>query len=237
MLLPSNAMRRWALVVAAVSACSGAQASDRGPAVPAPTAPEEPVPAASHCLVSVSNPGDRLAINGVVLGDFTLESLRPVLGEPDRVQRTTKEERYEEYGEMPSSTMEPITDVHLVYERQGLVFRTRNGVFGTSEVPTMLVVFLPHERRFDNIEPPAVVPTARGGCRLEINGIAVDPGADLRPPGATYRSASVEIFGTRFGPTSYAMAIDRLYTSEGGRSIHIHLDAPDTGRASYVEIQ
>ena len=189
------------------------------------------------CLVSVENPGGRLAINGVVLADFTAASLRPVLGEPDRVQRVTKEERYEEYGDMPSSTMEEITDVHLVYERQGLVFRTRNGAFGTSEVPTMLVVFLPSERRFDNIEPPAVVPVGRGGCRLEINGIAVDPRADLRPRGATYRSESVEIFGTRFGPTSYAGAIDRLYTSSGERSIHIYLDAPGTGRASYVEIQ
>lgn len=176
-------------------------------------------------------------MNGVVLADFTAASLRPVLGEPDRVQRTTKEERYEEYGDMPSSTMEEVTDVHLVYERQGLVFRTRNGAFGASEVPTMLVVFLPSERRFDNVEPPAVVPAGRGGCRLEVNGIAVDPRADLRPRGATYRSESVEIFGTRFGPTSYAGSIDGLYTSNGERSIRIYLDAPGTGRASYVEIQ
>lgn len=230
-------MRGWALVVAAISGCGGAPPREPAPAVPSTAVPVTTPRPAPECVVSVENPGDRLAVNGVVLGDLSLESLRPVLGEPDRVERVTKEERYEEYGEMPSSTMEQITDVHLVYERQGLVFRTRNGPFGDSEVPTMLVVFLPSERRFDNLEPPAVIPAGRGGCRLEINGVAVDPRADLRPRGATYRSASVELFGTRFGPTSYAMAIDRLYTASGGRSIHIFLDAPGTGRGSYVEIQ
>ncbi len=229
-------MRSWALVVAAVSGCSGASRPDPRPA--AATVPGKPAPGASRdCLVSVSNPGDRLAIDGVVLRDFTAGSLGPVLGDPDRVERVTREVRYEEYGEMPSSTMEEVTDVHLVYERQGLVFRTRNGPFGASEVPTMLIVFLASERRFDNVELPAVAPVRPGGCRLEINGIAVDPRADLRPPGATYRSGSMEMFGTRFGPTSYAMAIDRLYTTSEARSIHIYLDGPATGRASYVEIQ
>ena len=237
-MLPSSAMRSWVLLVAAVGGCSGGAAPGSGPAVTSPPMQGKPVPAASReCVVSVTNPGDRLAINGVAIADFTAASLRPVLGEPDRVERTTKEERYEEYGEMPSSTMVEIKDVHVVYERQGLVFRTRNGAFGRSEVPTLLLVFLPSARRFDNLDPPAVVPAGRGGCRLEINGIEVDPRADLRPPGATYQSESVTLFGTRFGPTSYATAIDRLYTAGGERSIHIYLDAPATGRASYVEIQ
>jgi hypothetical protein len=233
-----SAVRTWVLVVAAVAGCTGAPAPDPAPLGPAPTASGKPAPAPSRdCVVSVDNPGGRLAINGVVLTDLTAGSLRPVLGEPDRIERVTREERYEEYGEMPSSTMEEVTDVHLVHERQGLVFRTRNGAFSSSEIPIQLVVFLSNERRFDNRESPAVVPAGRGGCRLEINGVAVDPRADLRPLGATYRSTSVEIFGTRFGLTSYATAIDGLYTSDGARSIHIHLDAPETGRASYVEIQ
>ncbi|MBK9032950.1 MAG: hypothetical protein IPL61_17035 [Myxococcales bacterium] len=186
------------------------------------------------------NPGGALVVNGVALPDLGLPRMRAALGEPDRIERVTHAERYEEYGagDMPStSDLVPITDTHYVYARHGLVFATQHGAFADDATPALVRVFFAHPRVFDNIAAPAVVPSAGGHCAVTINGVRLDPEVDLRPAGASSRTARVTIFGTGFGLTSIASVIDTLYTSAGARAVHIFLDGPATGRAAYLEVR
>lgn len=188
----------------------------------------------ARCMIALENPGGKFVIGGATLADFRVATLRATLGEPDRIERTERKGYEEESGETESEpwTSRPYTAVehHHVYDRRGLVFSTTDG-------SSVLRIFFPSPRVFDNTEAPQVVPKLRGACDVTINGIAIDPARDLRPPGVTFRTERFPLFGTTFGPTSYAMAIDRLYTMEGERHIQLFLDGPSTGRVSYAEIR
>ena len=201
--------------------------------------PVHPDPTA-RCTIALENPGGKLVIGGAALSDFRVATLRATLGEPDRIERTEHTGYEEESGETDS---EPWTsreytavDHHYVYDRRGLVFSTRNGDSERLD-PELLRIFFPSPRVFDNKEAPEVVPKQRGACDVTINGIAIDPASDLRPPGVTFRTERFPLFGTTFAPTSYAMALDSLYTSDGERHIVLFLDGPRTGRVSYAEIR
>jgi hypothetical protein len=223
--------RAWLVLLAACSSPATQPAIKDIPVHPEPDA---------RCIIALENPGGTLAIGGVGLPDFRVATLRAVLGEPDRIERTEYTGYEEESGETDSdpwtSHKYQAVDHHYVYDRRGLVFSTDNG--STEHVePAVLRIFFASPRVFDNQKAPPVLPKQRGTCEVTINGIVVDPARDLRPPGATYRTERFPLFGTTFGPTSYAMAIDRLYTLDGARSIHVFLDGPRTGRASYAEIR
>ena len=224
-------MKAFWLLLAACSAPAATQ--------PIKDIPVHPDPAA-RCTIALENPGGKLAIGGGVLADFRLATLRATLGEPDRIERTEHTGYEEESGETDSDSWTSheytAVDHHYVYDRRGLVFSTDNGPTETAE-PAVLRIFFAAPRVFDNKEPPPVLPKQRGMCEVTINGIVVDPAHDLRPPGATYQTERFPLYGTTFAPTSYAMSIDRLYTRDGERSIHLFLDAPGTGRASYAEIR
>ncbi len=196
-----------------------------------------PVPT---CTLAITNPGGALVVNGVALPALALPRIRAALGEPDRIARETHDERYEEYGDdggPSTSDLVPVTDTHYVYDRHGLVFATRNGAFGHDQTPAVARVFFAHDREFDNTAPPAVRPRPGGRCLVTINGVALDPEVDLRPPGVDYRTEQATIFATAFGFTSIATVIDGLYTRDGARPVRIYLDAPATGRAAYLEVQ
>lgn len=217
-----------AMLLAVVAAC-GASAA-------APGHVENKMPA-STCTLAITNPGGGLAVNGVALPDFRTARLRKVLGEPDRIERVTSRQRYEEFGDgelPPTSELVEIADTHYVYDRYGLVFLTNGGNLG--HTPTLVRVFFAHAREFDNTEAPAAIPDG-GRCAVTINGVALDPEVDLRPAGVTYQTARAPLFGTTFGFTSIATVIDRLYTDAGTRHVQIFLDAPATGRAAYLEVR
>ena len=224
-------MRGWLVLLAACSAPASQPAIKDIPVHPQPAAP---------CTIAIENPGNKLVIAGAVLADFQVATLRARLGEPDRIERTERTGYEEESGETESdpwtSREYTVIDHHYVYDHRGLVFSTRNSTFERSD-PEMLRIFFAAQRRFDNVEAPPVLPKQRGTCEVTINGIAIDPARDLRPPGVSYRTEQFPLFGTTFGPTAYATAIDRLYTLDGRRHIELFLDAPNTGRISYLEIR
>ena len=224
-------MRWWpALIV--VAACGERRAA---PDVPMENAPPAPT---GGCTVAVDRRGT-IAIDGVILPDFEPETLRRVLGEPDRVEKLEHTEFYEEFGDDGagwSSDEVPVTDFHHVYDARGLVFATRNGAFGESDHPELMRIFFASPRLFDNTEAPEVVPVTRGVCRLELGGVLVDPDVDARPPGVDYRTDQFPLWGTDFGSTSIATVIDRVYTVDGAPYLMVFLDAPATGRPSYAEL-
>jgi hypothetical protein len=201
--------------------------------------------AASHqaetaaCVVAIDIPGG-IRIDGEPLVDLRLETLERVLGAPDRTETIVSTQRYEEWpaepGDPPTSDLVEVTDFHHVYDRLGLVFFTRNGRWGKNRTPEQIRLFFASERTFDHEAAPPVVPRGRGACRVELNGAALDPDADLRPPGATYQTEEVELNGVRFGLTSYTTIIDGLYTLDASPHLMLYLDTPATGRASYLEI-
>jgi len=53
---------------------------------------------AAPYLIDAANPGGSLSINGTVVADLALDTLRPILGEPDRTERIESRERYERRG-------------------------------------------------------------------------------------------------------------------------------------------
>lgn len=219
-----------ALLLIAIASCGHAAA----PAMENVQAPP------ASCTVALDMTTGAIAIDGAALPDFAVPRLRAVLGPPDRVLRDARDEDYEEFaggGMAPTSTRVPVTDHAYVYDRRGLVFVTRNGAFGADPTPVQLLVFLAHPRQFDNTATPMAAPRARGRCTLAINGHPIDPEADLRPRGVTYRTEAATIFGVTVGFASIATAIDRIYATSGKRSLTIYLDAAATGRASYVEIR
>lgn len=193
------------------------------------------------CVIAVANPGNKLAIDGIELPDFAPATLEKALGKPDRVEQRTSKQRYEEWGHggmPPTSTLVEVTDLYYVYDARGLVFPTRRkGKFDQRPNADRMIVFFANKRTFDHVAAPAVTPKQRGACRLEINGVAVDPTKDLRPRGLTYRTDKVGMFGIEVAPTSSATVIDSLYADDGSRHFQIYLDAPKTGRPSYAEIR
>jgi hypothetical protein len=223
---------RLAAAAAIATACSDA-------ARPAP--PPPPVPAGPGCVVELDHAGHAIRINGVAVPDFAPARLRRLLGAPDRVVRTESRQAYEEAGatrdEPWTSTMVTVIDDHYVYDRLGLVFRTASSGIGRSTTPEVLLLFFASPRRFDNTAAPAVAPAHGGGCRLVVDGVAVDPAVDARPPGVTYRTESFAAYHTRMAPTSIATVIDGIYSDAGAPSVRIYLDAPASGRPAYAEIR
>lgn len=193
------------------------------------------------CVISVGNPGDTLAIDGVALPDFAPATLEKALGKPDRIEQRTSKQRYEEFGHdgmPPTSTLVEVTNLYYVYDTRGLVFPTRHkGKYDKRPQADRMIVFFANHRTFDHSAAPAVLPKQRSACRLEINGVAVDPSKDLRPRGMTYRTEKAPMFGIEVAPTSYTTVIDSLYSHDGSRHFQIFLDAPRTGRPSYAEIR
>jgi hypothetical protein len=209
-------------------------------AVTAEAAPRKKPPMKS-CVISVANPGDKLAIDGVELADFAPASIEKVLGKPDRIEKRTTQQHHELFGhdggESMSETVE-VTDLYYVYDTRGLVFPTRRTEkFDKRPEADHMIVFFARRRVFDHTKSPAVFPKQRGRCRLEVNGVAVDPTKDLRPSGMDYRTETAEMWKTKIAPTASSTVIDSLYTDEGSRSVRIYLDAPKTGRPSYAEIR
>lgn len=224
----------WLVVVGI--GCGGSASSGNAPP------PEPLVNRGSGCELAIDLRTGGVAIDGKPLASFAPAELRRVLGPPDRIEHVTKHERYEEWDEggHGTSDMVKVTDAHHVYDHRGFVFRTRNDHFTTSDDRIeLMLVFLPHARTFDNREAPDVVPTSRGTCAVTINGHALDPEIDLRPRGATYQTQSAQLFGTKWGFTSYASVIDGIYSDgqDDAAYVQIQLDAPETGRASYLEIR
>ena len=194
------------------------------------------------CVIAVASPGNQLSIDGVALPDYERATLEKVLGKPDRVKRVTSRQRYERWpvdrSQPPTSTMRTITDLHYVYDTYGLVFPTRRtSAYDRRETADRMFVFFANARQFTHTAPPATVPKRRGGCRLAINGITVDPATDARPAGLSYRTDKLDLFATKFAPTSYTTDVDGLYSLEGLRYIRLYLDAPTTGRPAYAEIR
>ena len=149
------------------------------------------------------------------------------LGKPDRELSFEVKDWEEESGATPEEewTSRPVTrtERHAVYDRGFVVVDGKT-----------LRVFVGPKRTFDNVEAPRAVPA--GTCTLTIHGHAVDPSIDLRPKDIDYRTQKFSLFGMEWGPTSIAMVIDGFFSVGGSRPIQIYLDAPATGRASYVEI-
>jgi hypothetical protein len=224
------------LAVVAVIGC-GSERRSRTADAPAPPIEHRPEPPAG-CTIAIDTPGG-IRIDGVALPDLELETLRRVLGTPDRTEEIVSQQRYEERGldgEQGSSMMVEVTDVHHVYDARGIVFHTVNGQSSSNQTPERIRVFFASPRDFDNQEAPAVIPTTRGPCQVEVNGHAIDPGADLRPAGVDYRTDGFDLLGARFGATSYMTVIDGLYTQGASPYLYFFLDAPATGRPSYLEI-
>lgn len=204
----------------------------------------EPIAAPEGCSIVVDDTTATLRIDGVPVSDLRLETLRPILGEPDRIETVRSRQRYEEFGKRrggsPTSTLVDVTDRHLVYDELGLVVRThargRPGGSVTGD-PVVLLVFLPPARSFTNTAAPSVVPKERGGCVLGLRGRWLDPEADLVPEGVGYRTDSLAVLGRDFGPTSIGGEIDGLYSKSGSPWVRIYLDDPSTQRASYLEIR
>jgi hypothetical protein len=223
---------RAAIGALALAACAGTRS--------APVVVESETPT-STCTVGVTHPAGAIVVDGMALPDFSVASLGRVLGAPDRVERVEAQQGYEESGAMPddpwTSDLVTVTDLHYVYDRRGLVFRTRNGPWRLDEDPVEMLVFFANPLVFDHDAPPDVTPADRGACRLEINGVAVDPTRDARPPGISYQTEEVPLYGTTFAPTSTATQIDSLYTTGGVRGVRLYLDAPATGRPAYAVIQ
>lgn len=202
---------------------------------PSPDPPPRDEPRAGGCTVTIDDPTATLRIDGEIVPDFRLQTLRELLGEPDRVEVVRSRQRYEEFGagpdDPPTSMMIDVEDRHIVYDDRGLVFRTR----GAGEPEVMLLFFEP-ERSFTNTAPPDVVPLRRGGCELEIRGVRLDPEADVVPSGVDYRTRGIVVHGRHFGATSIATEIDGLYSEDGRPYLRLYLDGPRTRRPSYAEI-
>jgi hypothetical protein len=208
-------VRSWIIGAAALGLCCGG-----GSPSPAASPFEEP-----GCVVEVEHPGGRLAIAGVEIADLGPESVQAALGAPDRIVRS-------EWSHGTGSRMHgriTIVDLHHVHDDVGIVLRTSRVRNQDDPRRTVLRVYLAEPRASPGIEPE-VLPAQLGGCRVEINGVHVDPDVDLGAPRGAEDGDVVERFGTHF-----VDSIERLYTREDTRRLILHVDAR-TGRPWLVEI-
>jgi hypothetical protein len=228
-----------ALVLVAVVACTKQEPPPRKKIVENVVVPPDPD---APCTVRLARTSKQIQIDRTVLADFKLATLRRALGEPDRVEHAQTRGRYEEFadgnGEGRSSEEYTSTDHYYVYDARGLVFHTTNGFRETATDPDTLLVFFPSPRVFDHKAAPKAVPKQRGACRVLLDKDALDPAIDLRPPALDPIDGHFTLGGMTFAVTSYRSVVDSLYNvDDDGPNITIYLDAPATGRVSYVEIK
>jgi hypothetical protein len=189
--------------------------------------------------VTVDTRSGRITVNGKVLPNLELATLKRVLGAPSRVKTTVDRERFERFpgplGGSPHSTMVDVKNHHYVYDRLGLLFHTRNGRYDNNRDPATMIVVLRHKIAFTHRRRPRFFP--RRACRaLAINGVQLNRDGRLVPKGVTYRTEKVRLFNTDFAPTSYTTDIDSVYAHGEKRAIRIFLDNPRDGRPAYVVI-
>lgn len=232
---------RGTILCVVLAACGGAGSAKPPPlpGAPAPPQPEaEASPTPVECAVSLDSASGEVRYGEARLVDLEPETVARTMGEPNRVEATYTQERFEEHGfgdAPPTSTMVPIEWRHTVYDALSLALETARSHYLPRS--TRLRIFFENERRFDNVRPPEVLPRTRGGCALVIDGRALDTTHHLVPAGTDHRTGEVELLGATFSTTSHAGHIDRLYLDSPGFRVDIYLDNASTQRAAYAEIQ
>ncbi|MFH0894381.1 MAG: hypothetical protein V2A54_08085 [Bacteroidota bacterium] len=189
--------------------------------------------------ISINSSTSEILFNSKPVHCMCIDSLTMLLGKPSRVEKYTRQERYERWsykdGEPPTSSMKEMTDYYYLYDNLGIMFYTNLG-WGKEQKPCSMAIFFGNKRNFDNRKQHPFTPKKAFPGTLTFNDNLLEPTKKLVPESVDYNTKETQIFNTSFGPTSIGGVIDGFYSTSSRVYMLIYLDQPETQRPAYIEI-